>query len=94
MEIIARLNITELSRSTGWLYIFRNRHDIVYRQISNELNLIMMMTLLQPNVLPSLLRNHALENVYNADEFELSYKLKPDKSFVFKNETCHSGKKN
>ncbi|GFU40003.1 tigger transposable element-derived protein 4 [Trichonephila clavipes] len=43
-------------------------------------------------VLPSLLQDYAPEDVYNADEFGLFFKLLPDKSFVFKNETCHGGK--
>ena len=42
-------------------------------------------------MLPSLLRDYAPEDVYNVDEFGLFYKLMPDKSFVFKNETCHGG---
>ncbi|KAK9680017.1 hypothetical protein QE152_g39489 [Popillia japonica] len=31
-------------------------------------------------------------NIFNADEFGLFFKLMPDKSYVFKGETCHGGK--
>lgn len=41
---------------------------------------------------PSLLRDYAPDDVYNADEFELFFKLIPDKSFIFKDEICHGGK--
>ncbi|XP_008180069.1 tigger transposable element-derived protein 4-like [Acyrthosiphon pisum] len=47
---------------------------------------------MENNVLPLLLREYAPDDVYNADEFGLFFKLMPDKSFVFKNETCHGGK--
>ncbi|GFW65715.1 tigger transposable element-derived protein 6 [Trichonephila clavipes] len=35
-EIASHLNITDFCGSTGWLDRFRNRHGIVYRQISGE----------------------------------------------------------
>lgn len=93
-EIAARLNITEFSGSTGWLDRFRSRHGIVYRQISGEAESVNDDDIAswKDNVLPSLLYDYAPEDVYNADEFGLFYKLMPDKSFVFKNETCHGGK--
>lgn len=39
-----------------------------------------------------LLKNYNLDDVYNADEFGLFFKLMPDKSFVFKTESYHGGK--
>ncbi|XP_060860796.1 tigger transposable element-derived protein 4-like [Metopolophium dirhodum] len=94
MEIAARLNLTEFSGSTGWLDRFRSRHSIVYRQISGEAESVNNDDIAswKNNVLPSLLRDYAPDDVYNADEFGLFFKLMPDKSFVFKNETCHGGK--
>lgn len=93
-EIAARLNFTEFCGSTGWLDRFRSRHGIVYRQISGEAESVIDDDIAswKDNVLPSLLLDYAPEDVYNADEFGLFYKLMPDKSFVFKNETCHGGK--
>ncbi|GFW90780.1 HTH CENPB-type domain-containing protein [Trichonephila clavipes] len=35
-EITSHLNITDFCGLTGWLDRFRNRHGIVYRQISGE----------------------------------------------------------
>ena len=43
-------------------------------------------------MLPSLLGIYVPEDVYNAAEFGLFNELMLDKSFVFKNETCHGGK--
>ncbi|KAK9719728.1 CENP-B N-terminal DNA-binding domain [Popillia japonica] len=42
--------------------------------------------------LPELLQNYEPRNIFNADEFGLFFKLMPDKSYVFKGETCHGGK--
>ncbi|KAE9522579.1 hypothetical protein AGLY_017001 [Aphis glycines] len=94
MEIPARLNLTEFSGSTGWLDRFRSRHSFVYQQISGEAESVNNDDIAswKNNVLPSLLRDYAPDDVYNADEFGLFFKLMPDKSFVFKNETCHGGK--
>ena len=42
--------------------------------------------------LPTLLSNYDLENIYNADEFDLFYQCLPDKSYQFKTEKCSGGK--
>ena len=36
--------------------------------------------------LPTLLSNYDLENIYNADEFGLSYQCSPNKSYQLKTE--------
>ncbi|GFU89792.1 HTH CENPB-type domain-containing protein [Trichonephila clavipes] len=91
-EIASHLNITDFCGSTGCLDRFHgNRHGIVYGQISGEAEAVNEddISSWKNNVLPSLLQDYAPEDVYNADEFGLFFKLMPDKSFVFKNETCH-----
>ena len=42
--------------------------------------------------LPTLLSNHNLENIYNADKFGILYQCLPDKSFQLKTEKCSGGK--
>ncbi|XP_063378625.1 tigger transposable element-derived protein 4-like [Cydia fagiglandana] len=39
--------------------------------------------------LPNLLRNYEPQDIFNADEFGLLYKLMPDKSYTFNGEPCH-----
>jgi len=95
MEIAARLNLTEFNGSTGWLDKFWSRYDIVYRQISGEAESVNNDDIAswKNNMLLSLLLEHnRSDDVYNAGEFGLFFKLMPDKSFVFKNKTCHGGK--
>ncbi|GFY02396.1 tigger transposable element-derived protein 4 [Trichonephila clavipes] len=75
-EIASHLNIADFCGSTGWLDRFRNRHGIVYRQISGEAEAVNEddISSWKNNVLPSLLQDYAPEDVYNADEFGLFFK--------------------
>lgn len=92
-KIAESLQIADFNASNGWIDRFKNRHGIVYRQISGESE-----TVVQQDVdtwmatLPELLQNYEPRDIFNADEFGLFFKLMPDKSYVFKGETCHGGK--
>jgi len=93
-EIAGRLSHDDFFASSGWLDRFKNRHGIVYRQICGEAESVKQEDVDSwwSNVLPDLLKDYPLDNIYNADEFGLFFKLMPDKSFVFKKESCHGGK--
>lgn len=92
-KIAEGLQIADFNASNGWIDRFKNRNGIVYRQISGESE-----TVAQQDVdtwmatLPELLQNYEPRDIFNADEFGLFFKLMPDKSYVFKGETCHGGK--
>ncbi|XP_060851677.1 tigger transposable element-derived protein 4-like [Rhopalosiphum padi] len=80
--------------SNGWLDRFRKRHGIVYRKICGEADAVDDNSIKswKETILPNLLKDYSPENIYNADEFGLFFKLMPDKSLVMKDETCHGGK--
>ena len=44
-------------------------------------------------VLPKLLRDYSMRNVYNADETAVFYRVLPHRTHAFKGETCRGGKK-
>lgn len=92
-EIAGKLN-TDFSASNGWLDRFKQRHGIVYRQISGESESVSDSDVndWQSEVLPRLINNYAPRDVFNVDECGLFFKLMPDKSYVFKGEKCHGGK--
>jgi hypothetical protein len=93
-EIAKKLKISDFTSSNGWLDRFRKRHGIVYRQISGESESVdkscVSTWLMQ--LLPPLINKFSPEDVFNADEFGLFFKLMPDKSFVCKDEKCSGGK--
>ena len=43
--------------------------------------------------LPHLLMDYAPQDVFNADEMGLFWQVLPDKTFSFKSDQCHGGKK-
>ena len=43
--------------------------------------------------LPTILSNHKLENIFNADEFGIFYQCLADKTYHLKGEKCSGGKK-
>ncbi|XP_008189452.1 tigger transposable element-derived protein 4-like [Acyrthosiphon pisum] len=93
-EIAKRLNITDFGGSNGWLDRFRKRHGIVYRKICGEADAVDDNSIKswKETIQPNFLKDYSPEDIYNADEFGLFFKLMPDKSLVMKDETCHGGK--
>ncbi len=45
------------------------------------------------NKLPKLLEEYEPKDIFNADETGLFFKLLPDRTYTFKGDTCHGGKK-
>ncbi|XP_050065566.1 tigger transposable element-derived protein 4-like [Aphis gossypii] len=93
-EIAKRLNIADFGGSNGWLDRFRKRHGIVYRKICGEADAVDDNSIKswKETILPNLLKDYSPEDIYNADEFGLFFKLMSNKSLVMKDETCHGGK--
>ncbi|XP_045520537.1 tigger transposable element-derived protein 4-like [Pieris brassicae] len=84
--------ITDFNASNGWIDRFKNRNGIVYRQISGESEKVAQQDVdTWMAILPELLQHYKPRDIFNADEFGLFFKLMPDKSYVFKGETCHGG---
>lgn len=43
-------------------------------------------------ILPGLIAEYSINDIYNADETALFYKCLPNKTLAFKSEKCHGGK--
>jgi hypothetical protein len=71
--------------SNGWLDKFKNRHCITFRYLSGESAQV------DPDTVE--LDSYAENDVYNADETGLFFKLLPDRSMVLPKESCNGGKK-
>ncbi|KAE9540952.1 hypothetical protein AGLY_004197 [Aphis glycines] len=89
-----QLGIIDFKASEGWLGKFKQRHNITYGKISGEaLNVDLNVTnswLI--NVWPKLNEKYTLDNIFNADETGIFYKMIPDKTLKFKGEKCVGGK--
>lgn len=94
-ELSKKLNIEDFHASDGWLDRFKRRHDINFRVISGEsANVTSAQTDQWSTItLPKLLKDYAPRDIFNADETGLFFKLLPDKSLVFKGDSCHGGKR-
>lgn len=53
-----------------------------------------MIDILWNEKLPNILQAYSPDNIYNADETGIFYKMLPDKTMEFKDANCHGGKKN
>ena len=81
--------------TTGFIDRWKKRHGIVMKKVSGEAGSVAEEDIRSwlYVTLPQLLLQYKREDVYNADETGLFYKLKSDKSLTFKNEKCVEGKK-
>jgi hypothetical protein len=71
----------EFQGSVGWLAVFRKRHQVTFRSLSGESAPVSedMMSEWLPERLPQLLQDCTPQNVFNADEAGLFWRLLPDK---------------
>ena len=94
LDFAKELNFTDFKASYGWLDRWKNRHNVVFRAISDkERSCTEEMTASWAQThLPTILSRYDLRNIYNADEFGLFYQQLPTKSLHLKGERCAGGK--
>jgi len=93
-QFAENLNISDFCASDGWLDRCKKRNSITFRDIVGESASV------SPEMysewinfkLPSILQKYESRDVFNLDETSLFYKLMPNKTLSFKNETCSGGK--
>eukprot|EP00731_Ephydatia_muelleri_P001316 Em0001g1316a len=93
--VLARaLGNKSFTATAGFIDHWKKRHCIIMKKVSGEAGSVVDEDT-RPwlnEILPQLLSQYKPEDVYNADETGLFYKLKPDKSLCFKNEKCTGAK--
>lgn len=93
-EIAAKLGYLDFKCGNGWLHRFKYRHSISFGIISGEsesVNPEIVKNFLNV-VLPQLLLDYKAEDIFNADETALFYKLLPNKTFKIIGEACRGTK--
>jgi hypothetical protein len=80
--------------SESWIKRFRNRHNIVGGTVSGESASVSERTTEEwlKNVFPEIRKNYRDEQIFNADETGLFFKMTPNKTLKFKGEKCSGGK--
>lgn len=89
-----QLGIIEFKASEGWLGKFKHRHQITYGKMNGEARDVDMNVTNNwiSTVWPNLKMKYSPEDIFNADETGLFFKLTPDKTLKFKGEKCVGGK--
>jgi len=93
----SRLGISDsvFECSSGWLERFKTRHNITFKKVCGESKSVDENSD-QINEwkkkLGNILKDYSPDQIYNADETGLFFRLMPDKTFEFKDKKCHGGK--
>lgn len=80
--------------SSGWLDRFKKRHNIVFGKICGESASVDRNVTDDwlVRVWPLISNDYTEDNIFNADETGIFYKMLPDKTHKLKGETCSGGK--
>ena len=86
----SRFGILDFNCSASWINRFKVRHNIVAGKIVGESSSVDQNSTTNwlTSVWPNLRRQFSDDQIFNADETGLFYKLMPDKTLKFKGENC------
>lgn len=89
-----QLDIQDFKCSMSWINRFKVRHNIVSGKIAGESLSVQQSDVIDwlEKVWPTLRAQFKDDEIFNADETGLFYKLTPDKTLKFKGEKCKGGK--
>lgn len=93
-QLAEKMKIENFKCSASWIQRFRQRHNIGFGKISGESSAVNtdICSNWLANVWPSLRAGYCDDEIYNADEAGLFFKLTPNKTLRFKGEKCSGGK--
>ncbi|XP_060592007.1 tigger transposable element-derived protein 6-like [Ruditapes philippinarum] len=94
-DLAKSLGHMDFSASGSTVERFKGRHNIVSHAISGESGMVdsSVTDEWKERTLPALLKDFSPQNIFNADETGLFYKLMPSYSLNVRGETCTGGKK-
>ncbi|KAK8762030.1 hypothetical protein V5799_026703 [Amblyomma americanum] len=94
-DFALRMNVEDFVASEGWFHRFRDRHNLVFRVLSGEAKEVDAETCAtwRSGALQQYLESYSAQDIFNADETALFYKLQPDRTVTFKRDSCAGGKR-
>ncbi|XP_072145376.1 tigger transposable element-derived protein 4-like [Dermacentor andersoni] len=89
------LGINDFVSSDGWLTRFKDRHDLVFKSVCGEKASVNQETCAtwKDGNLREYLGEYRPEDIFNADETALFYRLLPENTLTFKDDDCAGGKR-
>lgn len=93
-ELAILLKMENFQCSSSWIQRFRSRHNITFGKISGESATVdrALTGNWISNVWPMIRDGYNEDQIYNADEMGLFFRMPPDHTFKFKGENCAGGK--
>ncbi|XP_072142055.1 tigger transposable element-derived protein 4-like [Dermacentor andersoni] len=93
--LAAMLGIDDFVSSDGWLMRFKDRHDLIFKSVCGEKASVNQETCAtwKDGKLREYLAKYRPEDIFNADETALFYRLLPEKTLTFKDDDCAGGKR-
>ncbi|UYV61013.1 hypothetical protein LAZ67_1003100 [Cordylochernes scorpioides] len=81
--------------SNGWLEKFKARRNIAFKRLHGEAGSVDANSVAtwKGGIIPSLLAKYSPQDIFNADETGLFYKLLPNQTMTIRGEKCEGGKK-
>ncbi|UYV69592.1 hypothetical protein LAZ67_6004037 [Cordylochernes scorpioides] len=81
--------------SNGWLEKFKARRNIAFKRLHGEAGSVDANSVAtwKGEIIPSLLAKYSPQDIFNADETGLFYKLLPNQTMTIRGEKCEGGKK-
>jgi len=90
--------LNDFKASNGWLEKFRIKHNISFKSICGEGEGRESSAVDRTAVndwetkSPNIIDKYSEQNIFNADETGLFFRVLPNKTMAFKNETCSCGR--
>ncbi|XP_033739299.1 tigger transposable element-derived protein 6-like [Pecten maximus] len=95
-DLAEKIGEKNFASSTGWVDRFKERHGICFKKICGEAKSVDTssdaMTKWADD-LRTILSEYQPNNIFNADETGIFYRLLPDRTLDFKGTDCHGGKR-
>lgn len=92
LELASKVGLNDFKASNGWLQKFKERHHISYSSIyGNSLSAEQCIITEWLNKVKELISGYEERNIFNCDETGLFYRILPENTTSFINETCCEG---
>jgi len=92
LELASEVGLNDFKASNGWLQKFKDRHQISYKNINANHALLKECVITEwLNSVKETIKGYKDRDIFNCDETALFYRILPENTMSFINETCIDG---